>query len=546
MTLKHTNFLIISALVLLIACSGRVNKQGKQIFRYNEASGITSLDPAFAKNLANIWVCNQLYNGLVQLDDGLHVQPCIAKSWTISEDGLTYSFQLRNDIFFHKDTLFGKEGTRTVTARDFVYSFNRILDPKIASPGAWVFQNIAFEQGIPAITAINDTLLNIRLRKPFPPFLGILSMKYCSVLPFEIVEQHGKDFRQNPVGTGPFYFTYWKEGVKLVLRKHENYFEYDIQNTQLPYIDGVAITFLMDKQAAFLEFVKGNIDFLSGLDPGYKDEILTMDGKLNPKYNDRFYLLTEPYLNTEYLGIIMDPETINENHPLRFKQIRQAMNYGFDRQKMIRYLRNNIGSPGNYGIIPLGMPAFDSTNIIGYHFDPEKSRQLLADAGFPNGEGLNPITLTTTSEYLDLCKFIQHEMSDLGIQLQIDVSPPATLKELKAQAKLAFFRASWIADYPEAENYLSLFYSNNFCPVGPNYTHFSNTQFDDWYIQSQQAINDSIRYDLYQKMDNLIMDESPVIILYYDQVLRFVSNNVTGLGSNPINQLDLRYVKIKN
>ncbi len=546
MTLKPTNLLItailiISALVLLIACSGHVNKQGKQIFRYNEASGITSLDPAFAKNLANIWVCNQLYNGLVQLDDGLHVQPCIAKSWTISEDGLLYSFQLRNDIFFHKDTLFGKEGTRIVTARDFVYSFNRILDPKIASPGAWVFQNIAFEKGVPAITAINDTILNIRLSKPFPPFLGILSMKYCSVLPFEIVDQHGKDFRQNPIGTGPFYFKYWKEGVKLVLRKHENYFEYDIQGTQLPYIDGVAITFLMDKQAAFLEFVKGNIDFLSGLDPGYKDEILTRDGKLNPKYNDRFYLLTEPYLNTEYLGIIMDAEAINDKHPLRFKQIRQAMNYGFDRHKMIRYLRNNIGSPGNYGIIPLGMPAFDSTKIIGYHFDPERSRQLLADAGFPNGEGLNPITLTTTSEYLDLCKFIQHEMSDLGIQLQIDVSPPATLKELKAQAKLPFFRASWIADYPEAENYLSLFYSNNFCPVGPNYTHFSNTQFDEWYMQSQQAINDSIRYDLYQKMDNLMMDESPVIILYYDQVLRFVSNNVTGLGSNPINQLDLRF-----
>jgi len=535
-----------SLLFISFACSGPDAREEKKIFRYNEAAGVTSLDPAFTKNLANIWVCNQLFNGLVQLDEHLNVKPAIARSWGISEDGLLYTFKLRSDVFYHKDTLFGENNTREVVANDFVYSFNRIIDPKMASPGAWVFQNIAFNEGIPEIDALNDSVLQIRLSKPFPPFLGILSMKYCSVVPHEVVEHYGKDFRQNPVGTGPFYFKYWKEGVKLILRKHTGYFEKDDEGTQLPYIDGVAITFLMDKQAAFLEFVKGNIDFLSGLDPGYKDEILTRNGMLNPKYKDRFYLLTEPYLNTEYLGILMDPKSIDASSPLRIKEVRQAINYGFDRKKMIRYLRNNIGTPGNSGIIPEGMPSFDSSKIRAYHHNPEMAKKLLSDAGFPNGEGMAPLTLTTSSEYLDLCKFIQHELSELGIELQIDVSPPATLKELKAQAKLAFFRASWIADYPEAENYLSLFYSKNFCPAGPNYTHFSHTLYDEWFEASQQELDDSLRYLLYQRMDSLMMQESPVIILYYDQVLRFISNNISGLGSNPINQLDLRKLKFSD
>ena len=534
---------IIALIITLFSCTSEVRNEDKKIFRYNEAAGITSLDPAFAKNLANIWVCNQLFDGLVQLDHNLDVQPAIAKSWEISNDGLLYTFHLRNDVFFHQDPLFGDSGTRNVVAQDFEFSFLRIIDPSTASPGAWVFQNIANEQGKPAINVVNDSTLSIRLNKPFPAFLGILSMEYCSVLPSEIIENYGKDFRRNPIGTGPFYFKYWKEQVKLVLRRNTNYFEKDSNGNSLPYIDAVAITFLMDKQAAFMEFVKGNIDFLSGLDPGYKDEILTSDGRLNPKFHDRFYLLGEPYLNTEYLGIMMDPDLTEPDNPLRIKQLRQAINYGFDRTKMIRYLRNNIGAPGHFGITPPGMPSFDSVTT-GYSYDPAKARALLREAGFPDGKGLPPISLTTTSEYLDLCKFIQHEMNDLGIEMEIDVTPPATLKELKAQSKLSFFRASWIADYPDAENYLSLFHSRNFSPVGPNYTHFSNEKYDSWYIRSQQAIDDSVRHMLYRRMDSLMMSESPVIILYYDQVLRFISNRVTGLGSNPVNQLDLRRVKI--
>jgi len=537
-----TKLLILSISIVLIlsGCGNEYNNEGLSIFRYNEAAGITSLDPAFARDLANIWACNQLYDGLVSLDEKLEVRPCIAKSWSLSEDGTSYTFFLRDDVFFHEHTAFPEGKGRKVNAHDFEYSFYRIIDPSLASPGAWVFNNVA-DRGF---RALNDTVFQINLKQAFMPFMGLLAMQYCSVIPKEIVELYGKDFRKNPLGSGPFFFQYWKEGVKLVMRKNQNYYEFDDSGNRLPYLDAFAVTFLIDKQSAFLQFVQGKLDFISGIDASYKDELLTPAGTLNPKYSDKVYLISEPYLNTEYLGILVDTtmESMKGN-PLRQKLIRQAVSYGFDRKKMMRYLRNNIGIPGNSGIIPAGMPSFDTLGSYGYTFDPGLAFQLLAEAGYPGGNGLPAITLSTSAEYLDLCKYIQHELSMLGIQIELSVSPPAAIKEMKAQAKLPFFRASWIADYPDAENYLSLFYSKNFCPAGPNYTHFSSADYDLMYESSLSVIDDSARHELYRAMDKMIMEEAPVVILFYDEVLRFAGKNITGLGSNPINLLDLSRVK---
>jgi oligopeptide transport system substrate-binding protein len=546
--------LIFLIIFIIFSCSRNDdNENSKSVFKYNEASGISSLDPVFAVNQANIWGVNQLFNGLIQLNENLEPQPCIAKSWQISDDGLTYTFNLRNDVFFHDNEVFKNGKGRKVIAGDFVFSFNRLLDREVASPGAWIFNTVSFEEipnsinnsinKIYSFNALNDSCFTINLKHPFPPFLGLLSMQYCSVVPHEAIEKYGTDFRRNPVGTGPFKFKMWKEGVKLIYLKNENYFEKS-GNERLPFLDAVSITFLIDKQSAFLEFVKGKLDFMSGIDASYKDELLTKRGEINPKYKNKFKLISQPYLNTEYLGIMVDTTKSGfKNNPLKHKAIRKAINYGFDRKKMLRYLRNNIGTPGNYGMIPLGLPSFDSAKMSGYSYDPDKSRQLLAEAGFLNLESLPEITLTTNSDYLDLCKYIQHQLGEIGISIKINVNPPASLKELKAQAKLPFFRASWIADYADAENYLSLFYSKNFCPNGPNYTHFANKEFDKLYENAQLQVNDSLRYIQYRKMSNLIMEESPVVILYYDRILRFLQNNIHGLEGNAMNLLTLKYVR---
>mgnify|MGYP000592632958 CR=1 FL=1 len=535
----------------LFSCLEKTNyddPENKKIFRYNESEGITSLDPAFSRNIENIWACNHLYNGLVQMDNSLKVEPSIAKSWEISEDGKTYTFHLRNDVSFHDHEVFKDGKGRKVTAHDFEYSFNRILDSKVASPGVWIFNNVDYvkERGYKAFEAIDDTTFNIYLTNPFPPFLGILTMQYCAVLPHEIVDHYKYDYRNNPVGTGPFKFKMWDESNKMVLLKNENYFEKDEAGNRLPYIDAVAITFIKDEEVEFLKFLGKEIDFISGREGGNKEEIFDTNGALKKEYGDKITMLTHPYLNTEYLGILVDDELEEvKASPLSKKLVRQAINYGFNRKQMIAFLRKNIGTPANSGFIPKGLPSFNEKNVKGYHYNPEKAKDLLRQAGFPNGEGMPEITLYTTANYVDLCEFIQHQLNEIGMKVKVELTPAVTHRELVARSKLNFFRKSWIADYPDGENYLALFYSKNFTPNGPNYTRFKNVAYDLLYERAQSETNDSTRYYLYQEMDKIIIEEAPVVTLYYDQVVRLIQKNVTGLGINPVNLLTLKTVKIE-
>ena len=521
--------------LLLISCNSEMNSDKDHlVFRYNEHSNIATLDPAFASNPQLIWPTNQLFNSLVQLDDELNIQPDIAKNWTFNDSTLTYKFNLRNDVYFHKSEVFTsayKDSTRLVTAHDFEYSFNRLLDEKVAARGSWVLNNVN------RFYAENDSTFSVQLNQPFPAFLGLLSMRFCSVVPKEAIDYYGNNFRSNPVGTGPFKFKLWEENVKLVLRRNPDYFEKDELGNQLPYLEAVAITFLPDKQSEFLQFVQGKLDFVSGLDNSYKDEILSTKGKLQEKYKNQVNLITSPYLNTEYLGFFMD----SPSSEIQSKKIRQAINYGFDRVKMIRYLRNGIGIPAVNGFIPKGLAGFN--NMEGYTYQPEKAKELVRQYIEESGNNNPSIAIGTNSQYLDLCEFIQRELEKIGIQVQIDVVPPSTLRQMKSSGELAIFRASWIADYPDAENYLSLFYSKNFTPNGPNYAHFKNNIYDSLYVVSLSLPNIEKRKLLYERMDSIIIEEAPVVPLYYDMAVRFVSKKVSGLGINPQNFLVLKKVK---
>ncbi|MEZ7495385.1 ABC transporter substrate-binding protein [Leeuwenhoekiella aequorea] len=501
------------------------------MFRYNEHYNVATLDPAFARNPPIIWPTNQLFNGLVQQDDSLNLKPDIAKSWEISDDTKTYTFNLRKNVWFHKHSQFANaDSTRTVTAADFVYSFNRLKDPRVASPGSWVLSNVEHYK------AVNDSTLVITLKKEFPAFLGLLAMRYCSVVPHEVVDYFGTEFRSNPVGTGPFKFKRWEEGVKLVLRKNENYFEKDEDGIQLPYLEAIAITFLPDKQSEFLQFAQGNLDMLNSLDPSYKDELLTATGQLQEKYKENVNTITGPFLNTEYLGFFLSS---NEDE-VRSLALRKAVNLGFDRLKMIKYLRNGIGTPANAGFIPSGLPGFGTS---GFEYDPVEARKLIEQYIKESGNTSPSITIGTNSQYLDICEYIQRELGKLGLLINIDVMPPSTLRQLKSTGKLDSFRASWIADYPDAENYLSLYYSKNFTPNGPNYTHFKSAEFDKLYEDSFKISDIEKRKVLYKRMDSILISKAPFVPLYYDQVIKFVHKNVTGLTANPQDFLVLKRVR---
>ena len=520
-------FIAIIALLATSCGSSEIDSdnENKTVFRYNESAGITILDPAYVRRFEDFLVIEQLYNRLVTLDSKLNITPSIAESYEISEDGLTYTFHLRKDVFFHDHKLFDKEKGRVVTANDIIYSFLRIIDPITASPGKYIFQNIdrSERSQYKGMIAEDDYTLKIFLKQPQPSFIYQLSLPYCSIVAHEIVDHYGNDYSQHPIGTGPFQFKSWKPE------------------------DAVAVYFIRDKHQEYIKFKSGDLEMISGLNDEDKDELLDIDGELHENLQDDFYLQKLPWLNTDYLGILVD-EDINKgsDNPLANKLVRQAIGYSIDRDEFVKHLRNNVGIPATEGFIPFGMPGYEKMAIKGFDYNPSRAKMLLNDAGYPNGKGAPEITLTTTEEYRTMCEWLQNAIEEIGLNVNIDVNSVSSMNQKIALFDANFYRKSWIADYPEAINYFQLFYSKNFYPEnGSNYTHFKNKEYDELYEKALIEKDDELRFELYKKMNQIIHQEAPVIPLFYAETLRFLKNSVSGLEGNSLNMLSLKKVKVE-
>jgi peptide/nickel transport system substrate-binding protein len=360
-------------------------------------------------------------------------------------------------------------------------------------------------------------------------------MKYCSIIPIE-VKNGTIDFRTNPIGTGPFYFKKWIPKEKLVFRKNQLYFEKDSLGNQLPYLEAVSITFLPDKQSEFLQFIQGKLDFINGLDISYKDELLDSNGDLRDKYKPKIKLDKTIQLNTEYIGFNLSNSKFEGNSEF----FRKAINYGIDKAKMVKYLRNGVGTGANHGFVP---PSLVGDNKLkGFYYDPKLAKGYL-DKYMTESQTENPsLTISTNPSYVDLIELIQSDLKKIGIDVIIDVMPASTLRQKRSNGDLEAFRASWIADYPDAENYLSLFYSKNKSPLGPNYTFFESKHYDSLYVAALKANDNSNRLNNYKQLDSLIIDKAVVIPLLYDEVIRFNSKSLKNFSTNAINLLELKEV----
>jgi len=514
----------------------------KKVFYYNETTGVATLDPAFAKNQSVMWVDHQLYNTLVETDSNLNIAPSLAKSWNISPDRVVYTFHLRTDVYFQNNGAFPNNKGRKLTANDVVYSLQRIMDKNIASSGAWIFNNrIDSANGF---SALNDSTFQLKLLRPFQPVLGILSMQYCSILAHEAVEKYSKDYRSHPCGTGPFQLKYWDEGQALVLEKNTHYWQHDEHGKQLPYLDAVKISFYNNKATEFLEFRQGRLSFLNDIDPSFKDEILTKKGDLRSNWQGKIILQKHPYLNTEYFGIMVDENNpLVKESPLKIRAVRQAINYAINRRQLMMYMRNSIGTPAEAGMVPFGLPSKNAETVKGYSYNPDTARILLKHAGITDVGNIPPIKLLTIPIYADIASFAAKQIEDIGLKVQVEVVQKSLLLQQTAKQEALFFRGSWIADYPDAENFMAMFYSKN--PSPPNYTRYNNPTFDVLYNKALEETNDSLRYALYRQMDQMVINDAPVVPVWYDEVIHLINFNVTGLKANALNLLELRRVDVK-
>ena len=538
-TIKQKIFIAIIT-ILLSACN-HTKHTDKQVFYYNETTGVATLDPAFAKNQSVMWVVHQLYNTLVEIDSNLNIVPSLAKSWEISADRKIYTFHLRNNVWFQNNDAFANNKGRKLVAGDVVYSLHRIIDKSTASSGAWIFNNRVDSTN--DFVALNDSTFQLKLIRPFQPILGILSMQYCSIIAHEAVEKYGKDFRSHPCGTGPFQLKYWDEGQALVLEKNPHYWEHNEQGKSLPYLDAIRISFYDNKATEFLEFRQGRLSFINDIDPSFKDEVLTKKGELRSDWKGKIILQKHAYLNTEYFGILVDKNNpLVPQSPLKIKAVRQAINYAINRRQLMMYMRNSIGTPAEAGIVPDGLPSKNAELVKGYAYNPDTARVLLQAASI-NQNNLTAIKLLTIPIYADIASFAAKQIEDVGLKVQVEVVQKSLLLEQTAKQQALFFRGSWIADYPDAENYMAMFYSKN--PSPPNYTQYKNPAFDKLYNKALQETNDSLRYALYRQMDQMVINDAPVVPLWYDEAIHLLNNHVHGFTPNALNLLELRRANVK-
>lgn len=524
-------------------------EQARRVFRYNQSEELTSLDPALARNQANIWATTQLYNGLVELDSTLHVAPALARSWTLTPDSRVYTFRLRPGVRFHDDPCFAGGRGRPLRASDVVYSFRRLLDPVTASTGGWIFRGkvLSDSAGVPldsAFVAPDDSTVIVRLRQPFAAFLGLLSMPYAFVVPPEAVRAYGRDLGQHPVGTGPFRFRRWDENTALVLHRNPDYWRRDARNRPLPYLDAVQVSFIQDKKTEFLTFLQGRLDFMSGIRQASRDLVLRPDGTLRPDFAGRFRVEKIPYLNTEYLGFQLDSTSLREapTPAVRDVRVRQALNYAIDKRQYVRFLLNSVGRPGTSGMVPPALGSFDEKAVPGYSYNPARARALLREAGYGPGQRQLTLTLNTVAEKKEQAEFLQQQWAAVGARVKLDLNQAPAHQELVDNGRAALWTKSWLGDYPDPENYLALFYSPNFSPAGPNKTHFRSAAYDRLYDQALREPAEDKRRLLYQELERLMLAQCPVIVLFYDEVVRLTQPNLHGLRADPMNQLRLERV----
>lgn len=544
--------------IIFSSCSKK--ETTNNIFRYNEPQGIENLDPVMCSNYAAGWPLQNMLEGLLEYTRAMNLEPNLASSYKISEDGLTYTFTLRRGVFFHDNECFPGGKGREVTSRDFKYCFQRLCDPRTKTRGAWLFRdkvkgateyiNSIKEKlnNVDEITGIqtpNDTTLIITLEKPFAPFLSILTMQYTFVYPREAVEFYMDNFGYNPVGTGPFKFVKWEHERELEMTRNPNYWSLNKAGKPSVFLDGIKVSFIKSSETAFLDFQQGKFDYYEP-SPEVLSQVTDDAGNLKPEYSESMQLVKQPWLNTVYLGVQLDKNSPGgKNNVLTDnRKLRQAINYAIDREKIISYVLKFRGSAGVNGPIPPGMPGFNK-ELKGYSFDPPKAKQLLTEAGYPNGAGLSIKLVVSNDDTQKLIgESVQAQLKDIGIDAQLDFMQASTMRSSQVGGELPFWRGNWGADYFDPENFMALFYSKNHSPAGPNYTHYQNAAADSLYELAMRLTDFNTRVKLYNQMEQIVLEDAPWIILYYNQIVYLKNKKLADMYIDGLNTMILKSAKL--
>jgi ABC-type transport system substrate-binding protein len=500
---KHRFYIFL--LFLSYACGNNKSNDAPLVFLYNEAAGIASLDPADAISLAHIRIQSAIYQTLTDAKGN----GVLADSLISPDEGLNWYVYLKAGILFHPhpDLPSGYK----LEAKDVVATLDRIRQ---SSRLNWLLDGVKF------VRAETSYLVHIEMEQPDLQIPAKLASPFSAIIPEPLATSQTSDLRFSPCGTGPFFLHKWIPGERLILHRFPDFPAYINAETSVKFPDALTVSFLKDGQTMLLEFLSGRLDGLPGLNPAYSNHLLGEDGKLETKVASDFQFLRFPFLNTEYIGFNLSAS----DHPiLQNSGVRSIMAASIRMQELLNALRSGIGIPADVGMVPPEI-SFNSESpnpfLAGIH-------SSLQQSGIPPLKEWPVIKIHTDANHSDLISSIVSGWQALGIPVQIQLEDRAGLKAGIARGRFSIFKASWIADFPDARNYYQLFLEKNKIPAGANYTTYSSEAFQRAYSSGE-----------WEKLDSILVADMPVIPLYYDESVWFLQNKWQGMTVDPLGRPD--------
>lgn len=468
--------------------------QGKRLI-IGRANDSVSLDPSFTTDVDSFKVTVNVLETLVKCEtEGTQILPCLAESWSSSEDGLTWVFKLRQGVRFHDGSV--------LNADSVIFNFRRWMYAGVSNPdGNFIYWNYIFGGYPGLVSSVNkhsEYSVEIKLNKPYAPFLYALTMPAFGISSPKAIEEYKSKIFEHPVGTGPFVFKSWERNKSITLVRNDKYWNSSAKVSQVEF------RVIPSSKDRLEELMKGSIHIADHLSP---DDIADI------KYDPNLYLHMRPSFNVGYLAMN------NENYPFDKREVRLAVNYAIDKEKLINDIFDNLAKPAKTYIPPL-LWGYNE-NLEPYEYDVEKAKQYLAEAGYPNGFNTTLWVMDSAREYfpkpLHVAQFIKESLQQININAEVKVFSMNEYLDRIHRGEHEMALIGWTGDFADPDNFLyTMLASENAKPgLAGNYSFYRSKEADQLLAQARQTTNMVFRRSLYKSLQEIVNYDAPSVPLVH-------------------------------
>jgi oligopeptide transport system substrate-binding protein len=474
-----------------------------------------SLDPILSADAVANEAMDSVYETLMQyhyLKRPYVVIPLLAEKFPeYSKDGLTVTVHIKKNVHFQDDPCFPNGKGRELEAQDFVYAFKRLLDPKNLSEGGWIFENKVL-----SFSAPDKYTLVFKLKTKYPQLNNVLTMAYTSPMPHEAISKYGPEIVNHPVGTGPFVVKEYIRNSQIVYERNPNFhgenFPEQVAGYEnldfgkpLPRVDRIVAHIITEPQPQWLQFMSGQLDLVRLEKDNYSSTV-GADHELRPEISKKGIQLSKNPSTTEwFIGFNMEDPVLGKN-----KNLRRAIGFAYNSEKEIELFTNGRAAPSNQ-ILPPQIAGFVK-DVPPREFNVEKAKKFMKEAGFPGGKGSPRLVFETegTSAQRQAGEFFKDQMAQIGLNIEVHANTRPELMEKRRRGKVQVEMGGWIADYPDAENFMQLLYGPNRAP-GSNASLFNNPEYNSLYEEMAGLAPSPRRQKIIDRMTAIFLEELPWI-----------------------------------